>query len=120
MVAAALQTGSRVNQWRGRRFKRFSGIHRNVCCWRGNNFVVLQDSTLINLPSLEQLQDHALRQRRLPYLLLSIECWQLRPGGRQDGGVERGEESRDKKIKEVALQVQFEHYSKGRYMACWT
>lgn len=36
--------------------------------------------------------------------------------GRQDGGVERGRKAEI----EVALQVQFEHHAKGRFMACWT
>lgn len=60
--------------------------------------MILLDSTLINLQSLEQLQDHALRQQRLPYLLPSTECWQLCRGPPRWRCGE-GEESRDGKSK---------------------
>lgn len=44
------------NGRRQRRFERFSGISRNICCWRGNDFGVLLDSTLIILQGLETLR----------------------------------------------------------------
>lgn len=81
------------------------------------------DNMLITLQGLERMQDHAESSGCLTFFSpqnVGNCVGRSGGGGRQDGGVERGRRSRDRKIKEIALQVQSEHHAKGTFKACRT